>query len=383
MQQMKCETLICFLDEFNGPSVYACINLKPQNIVFIYEGREELKEHFEALEEYLNTKLPFLKIESKIIKESNYESLLNIITQYNKDTTILNISTGDRLLTLFALKICEKEDYKCIFVDLDGEVVLDLHSNKAEPLQLQSKEMEVRDLIASSGGEIYDESTGLYEDKMVQSMIDYILKNYSVWVRLKSILRDSYVIHHDESNPHIVTINKKLIQNFHLFKDFFDKAVELNLFRIIHSNSNKLVLDFLNLEYKSFIFKAGTWLEVLVYKVVKEIKEIDDVRAGVVFLWDNEDTSIRNEADVLAAANSQLIYISCKDTANYDEVALNEIEVYSQQIGGEDAKKILVTTKEPNKKVVLSRAEEMDIRVIIFNGNLEKFKAKLLSVIIG
>lgn len=383
MQMIKCETLICFLDEFNGPNVYACINLKPKNIVFICEEREELKETFQALEEYLWSKLPFSKIEIQIIKRVNYENLSNIINQHNRETTVLNISNGDRLLNLLAVKICEKENYNYIFVDLDKELILDLNSNIIESLQLQLQEMEVKDFIASTGGEIYDECTRLYDDEIVQKMMEYILDNYNIWVRLKAILRNTYIIHYNECNPNIVTINKNLIENFNLFKGFFDRAVELNLFEITYSSSVKLTLSFSNMNYKSFVFKAGTWLEVLVYKIVKEIKEIDDARAGVVFLWDDENTYVRNEADVLASANSKLVYISCKDTANYDEAALNEIEVYSEQIGGEDAKKVLVTTREPNKKVVLSRAEEMDIKVIIFDGDLEKFKMKLSIVVNG
>ena len=53
--------------------------------------------------------------------------------------------------------------------------------------------------------------------------------------------------------------------------------------------------------------------------------------------------------DVVAVKDSVPIFISCKDSDKYNEMALNELNVYAAKFGGENAYKILVATKEPMK----------------------------------
>jgi len=73
--------------------------------------------------------------------------------------------------------------------------------------------------------------------------------------------------------------------------------------------------------------------------------------------------------------------VSCKDSEKYDEDALNELEVYSNKIGGEDVVKILVATKLPLKTTIMDRAREMNINIVVLNNNIEKFKEELINII--
>ena len=99
-------------------------------------------------------------------------------------------------------------------------------------------------------------------------------------------------------------------------------------------------------------------------------------------MWDNEQIHVKNEIDVLASVDSKLVYISCKDTSRYGIDALNELDVYGKQIGGEEVIKILVATKEPFKRSGLLRAKEMGIDIVIFDGNVEELKKKLIKLIL-
>ena len=69
--------------------------------------------------------------------------------------------------------------------------------------------------------------------------------------------------------------------------------------------------------------------------IIKDIKEIDEVKSGVEFFWSNEYKYVKNELDVVAIKDSVLICISCKDSDKYDENALNELEVHSYKLGGD------------------------------------------------
>ncbi len=51
-----------------------------------------------------------------------------------------------------------------------------------------------------------------------------------------------------------------------------------------------------------------------------------------------------------------LICVSCKDSKKYDEVALNELNVYSEQLGGENVIKILVATHPPIKSSISKKS---------------------------
>ena len=146
-------------------------------------------------------------------------------------------------------------------------------------------------------------------------------------------------------------------------------------------NNDKVKVRFLNNYIKGFIFKSGTWLEIATNNLLKNIKEIDECRNGVIFLWNNGRKTVRNELDIIAVKDSVPICISCKDSDKYNEMALNELNVYASKIGGENAYKILVATKEPIKEPVKMRAKEMGIRLVIFDGNEKKFINTIKNII--
>ena len=75
------------------------------------------------------------------------------------------------------------------------------------------------------------------------------------------------------------------------------------------------------------------------------------------------------------------IFISCKDSDKYNEMALNELNVYASKFGGENSYKFLVATKEPIKSPVSIRAKEMGIHLIIFDGDEDKFIRTIKAII--
>ena len=109
--------------------------------------------------------------------------------------------------------------------------------------------------------------------------------------------------------------------------------------------------------------------------------KIDESKNGVMFLWNDDNKSVRNEVDVVAVKDSVPIFISCKDSDKYNEMALNELNVYASKFGGENSYKFLVATKEPIKSPVSIRAKEMGIHLIIFDGDEDKFIRTIKAII--
>ncbi|HUV84246.1 MAG TPA: DUF1887 family CARF protein [Methanosarcinales archaeon] len=99
--------------------------------------------------------------------------------------------------------------------------------------------------------------------------------------------------------------------------------------------------------------------------------------SGMLFVWE-EELQVHNELDVVASVDSHLVCISCKDTEKYDIEELNELEVYSEHLGGRKVTKILVSTERPERgEMIYQRAEEMGIKIVLFNGDVHRFKDEL------
>ena len=209
-----------------------------------------------------------------------------------------------------------------------------------------------------------------------------IYKNLEIWHKYKQKLYDSNIFIHYAEDSNVIKINLNLLSK--------DEKVILSKILIYlkriggidYTTEEKEIKVYFKKEYlKSFIFKSGTWLEVATNNIINEIKEIDEVRSGVMFLWNDKSKIVRNELDVVAVKDSVAICISCKDSDKYNENSLNELDVYSNKIGGKNVYKILVATKDPIKTAVKYRAMEMGISLIIFDGNEEKFKIKIREAI--
>jgi hypothetical protein len=382
---MKCRNLINLVDKFNEHNIIASLTLNPENIVFIYENYDEQIKELENISNYLESKLPNTVISRALIDKGKYKNVHKIISKYDSKETLLNISGGSKIMSLISYEATKNLQMKSIFVDVDDEKIFIVNDDGIEELDVGLKNLGVKDFIDSTGGEIIYDSTGLGNNKKIQKYVKYIIENFDIWDDLKRILKDPKIVIHDKIILDAITVNLYSIDEYHRkrFQGFFDKLRELDLINIAYLSPSELDIKFKTLEAKTILFKTGTWLEVLVYNLIKQIKHVSDVKSGVVFLWDDDIRYVKNEVDVVASANSQLIYVSCKDTEKYDENTLNELQVYAGQLGGGEVKKILVATKESEKRSLKLRAEEMGIYVLIFNGDVEELRKKLSNIIIG
>lgn len=341
----------------------------------------------------------------KIIIDSNYENeklnkLIKIYKQYNKDIHIEVVNKKDINLidnigkevvnltidnTLDALKYlikCIEYNIEAVYVDISNKREY-WFKNGVELIEEELADLYVDDIIEANGNNIISYECKINKDNNIIDFTKIIHKNIDLWHKYKQKLYDTSLFEHDYNNPQLVKVNlykldsneKKLLLNI------IDKLKKLNLIKVSKNNDNSIDVTFLNDTLKAFIFKSGTWLEILTESVVKEISTIDDVKSGVVFLWNEPKGNIKNELDVVAVKDSIMVVISCKDSSKYDENTLNELKVYSDKLGGENTKKILVATKRPIKTSIFDRAKEMDINIVILDKDLNRFKKYLEFII--
>lgn len=375
---MKFNLLINQLDEHNEVGLLLAQKYKVKSVVMLYKNKEKKK-----LDKFKELYIDFNNIEviDELIDEDNYDNLKNIISKYKEKEIIINLTGGNRITSLIMLKIAIELNIQCVYVDLlkKRRYIFDKEYRIIEqPLE----DISISDVIHLSGSNITLDSTSLAEKSDIQEFTKVILSNLDIWHKYKQKLYDNNIFKHDYKDTSRISINKCLVESeeLKLIYNILNYLREKNEVEFIEDKDNIEVL-FKNDYLKGFIFKSGTWLEVLTTLVVQSIEDIDEVKSGLTFYWGDDLKRVRNELDVVAIRDSVLICISCKDSDKYDEDALNELQVYSERLGGKNAIKILVATKEPVKKTVLDRAKEMNINIVTLDKNIDIFKKALIDLI--
>lgn len=378
---MNYDFIITILDEHNESSILLAEKLKPKEIIYLYKKDEELKVLNSLRQFYLN-KFPNCNFSDEKLGKDTISSIEEIIKRMKSKNTAICLNQGNKKDILIMYTLALKHNIDGFFLDIPKEELLKLNLESVQCEKCNFVDLDVEDIIDSIGASIVVDSTEISEINIIETMTNYIADNLDLWKKYKIRLSDNSVFIHDESNPRSIKIDKELLSREEvLLLDKILNFLEKNGQIKVKELEQCLKVIFQNEFIKGFIFKSGTWLEVLTKNIIEEIKSIDDIKSGLLFLWNDKESRVKNELDVVAIKDSVLICVSCKDSKKYDEVALNELNVYSDQLGGENVIKILVATHPPIKSSISKRAKEMGINLVVFDGNKKAFKEELEKII--
>lgn len=378
---MNYDFIITILDEHNESSILLAEKLKPKEIIYLYKKDEELKVLNSLRQFYLN-KFPNCNFSDEKLGKDTISSIEEIIKRMKSKNTAICLNQGNKKDILIMYTLALKHNIDGFFLDIPKEELLKLNLESVQCEKCNFVDLDVEDIIDSIGASIVVDSTEISEINIIENMTNYIADNLDLWKKYKIRLSDNSVFIHDESNPRSIKIDKELLSREEvLLLDKILNFLEKNGQIKVKELEQCLKVTFQNEFIKGFIFKSGTWLEVLTKNIIEEIKSIDDIKSGLLFLWNDKESRVKNELDVVAIKDSVLICVSCKDSKKYDEVALNELNVYSEQLGGENVIKILVATHPPIKSSISKRAKEMGINLVVFDGNKKSFKEELEKII--
>lgn len=378
---MNYDFIITILDEHNESSILLAEKLKPKEIIYLYKKDEELKVLNSLRQFYLN-KFPNCNFSDEKLGKDTISSIEEIIKRMKSKNTAICLNQGNKKDILIMYTLALKHNIDGFFLDIPKEELLKLNLESVQCEKCNFVDLDVEDIIDSIGASIVVDSTEISEINIIETMTNYIADNLDLWKKYKIRLSDNSVFIHDESNPRSIKIDKELLSREEVMLldkilNFLEKNGQIK----VKGLEQCLKVTFQNEFIKGFIFKSGTWLEVLTKNIIEEIKSIDDIKSGLLFLWNDKESRVKNELDVVAIKDSVLICVSCKDSKKYDEVALNELNVYSEQLGGENVIKILVATHPPIKSSISKRAKEMGINLVVFDGNKKAFKEELEKII--
>ncbi|WP_297993754.1 Card1-like endonuclease domain-containing protein [uncultured Clostridium sp.] len=373
------DILINQVDEHNESNILATQEFNPSTVYFIKDKDSE--EKMKTLKLYYEKNFPKIKIEEFSVEEGDKEGLEKIIKNIKDKNVLINLTGGNKINSLILLEICIRENLIALYIDIKKKVMYEFK----ESIIIHKKtfeDLEIDDIVKASGGKIVEDSSELCNKKDLIYFAEKISSNLELWHKYKQQLYDASIFEHDSMEQQRIYIHTKALENEEV--NLLDKILlKLKEMKEINykKQDDKITVNFNNDYLKAFIFKSGTWLEIETNKLINKIEEVDEAKNGVMFLWNDANQSVRNELDVVAVKDSVPIFISCKDSDKYNEMALNELNVYASKFGGENSYKILVATKEPIKSPVKIRAKEMGINLIIFDGNEEKFIKEVKKII--
>lgn len=373
------DILINQVDEHNESNILATQEFNPSTVYFIKDKDSE--EKMKTLKLYYEKNFPKIKIEEFSVEEGDKEGLEKIIKNIKDKNVLINLTGGNKINSLILLELCIRENLIALYIDIKKKVMYEFK----ESIIIHKKtfeDLEIDDIVKASGGKIVEDSSELCNKKDLIYFAEKISSNLELWHKYKQQLYDASIFEHDSMEQQRIYIHTKALENEEV--NLLDKILlKLKEMKEINykKQDDKITVNFNNDYLKAFIFKSGTWLEIETNKLINKIEEVDEAKNGVMFLWNDANQSVRNELDVVAVKDSVPIFISCKDSDKYNEMALNELNVYASKFGGENSYKILVATKEPVKSPVKIRAKEMGINLIIFDGNEEKFIKEVKKII--
>lgn len=377
---MKVDILINQLDEHNEGNILASKKFNVKEVIFL-RGRDEDKA-IKAMKLYYEKYMKSVIFTEIIVEEGDIKTITKIIIENKSKNIIVNLTGGKRINSLILLELCNNNKVKSIYVDIKNKYLYTI-DNEIEILKEEFYDLEIADIVEASGGSIIEDSTDLCKRQDLIYLTKKIYNNLPLWNKYKQKLYDGNIFCNDYKDSSRVIVNLDSLDDYEkeLLDKIMNKLIELGGISCRNINKDKIEVLFLKWYLRGFLFKSGTWLELATNILINEIQEIDQVKNGVIFLWNDDIKGVRNEVDVVAIKDSVPICISCKDSDKYNENALNELNVYSSKIGGKKAYKILVSTKEPIKLAVKERAKEMGINIVIFDGDEEKFKDKIRDII--
>lgn len=378
----KYNTLINIVGENNDFNIIATKTFNPNRVVLIHDGSDENKDYTDDIRSYYRKNFRNVTIIEETISRPISDSLEKILIKYKNDNSIVNVTGSNTLVNLYVYNFCDKFDVDYGYLEVAHSDIIIYSDGKIEIINMELYDMNVDDFISISGGKIIWHNTPSYENDNLSSIYQYLTEKYDKWNIVKNILKEmEYIRYHD------FIYNRLFINTSDLNEMQIKSVLEfLNILKQLHyikykHKKNQIRVDIKNQFAKSLIMVSGYWLEFITYSAVKMLDNIDDLKTGVVFLWDRDVDDVKNELDILASTDSSLICISCKDSRGYDQEALNELKVYSRRLSKGNNIDILVSTSYPKKENVINRAKEMGIDIVIFDGDVSKFKRELQDIV--
>ncbi len=364
-------TLIKYYDKDVLKNIMTPLTLKPDRIIFLYDGGIRDKSCFYGIKNCFKRHLPETTVEHYPVTTLNvleiYDKTLSVMQK--DENQIIDLTGGSEMMLIAGYRAgCEKGI--CLYyTDLINGKILNIRDNS---LIAKTIELTLEDFIEARGADFLGNSHTEPEPKRYQDILAmcYVLfENLEQWKKTSSYLQivAARVPPHEllisgrmevlQKNGHKVSPNKKILFAFQ----------EYGFIRNLKMNKDNVSFAFTSLTNKQYAINFGVWLELFVFIHAKETEAFHDVKLGMMIDWNAYDgvAVTGNEIDVVLSDHSLPVFISCK-LRHADTAAINELVIARKRVGGWFSKGILIAFgwDKKNHTGTYKRAKELGIELM-------------------
>ncbi len=333
----------------------------PEKVIFLYEKSDEQRIHNPVIHRYLDCEIEYLKVSRQTISE--------VCKTVRRDDTAFDIHGGNYFAIAAVSQIAEERGAELYYPDLETGKMLILKDGKVTLKDLILPKLTVSEMVALYGAKVRTLPEEQYDERgrrIVEACMRAKHRNNKRWVNFTKTIGNLF----KKYGTRDVITTEAYIYREH--RSIFEEIRDT--FSVLEDDYRHLRFKLADPAYAQLLADPGVAFEYDTYYQLTDSNCFDDVDIRVNVDWNGGEFTAsdpNSELDVMATLNSRMICISCK-SGKYDQQAVYEVKANAEKFGGERAVPVLCTDLNENHPELVSKAEELGVLVIEYQGMWER-----------
>jgi len=405
-------TLIEFFDNNAIDNIISSLILRPKRVVLFGYNYDSLVAFSERMNFTFKSKNIDIQVECIEIDNGSFEDTKKLFSEFIEKygDCAFDLSGGDSLILAAIGAVSEKYSLSMHTVNLKNGTINIINDSNNAYKKFYGSKLSVEDCIIINGGVSKARNnrntfrnSGFVND--IKNLWNICNKNCAEWNKtihnLGEVIR-CYAKKQSGKKMYVAKISdinegfKKLNKSFYLNATIIQRLVSYGYLTSFNNDGEQLSVSFKNDLTFDVLTKSGRLLELYTFMIGATIeingkKFFDDYQSSVIIDWENPVRKsylavddVINEIDVIFTKNVTPVFVSCKNGNLVSVDELYKLFVVAERFGGENVKKILVSTYFEPDEYFLKRAKELGIKVIfnVDKMSFRKFSDKLCESVI-
>jgi hypothetical protein len=364
--------LFSLIGKETTPNYRAYCELMPDVLIHIYSDiTKSASDILVSMIDDSKTEVILLEVNGE-----NYYDTLSKLQEFDfgiieRDTVSINITGGTKMMALALTEYSESiKTAKLHFFYIDRSQ--NIHWYRENRIDVLHKKLALDEFIQLQGQKI----------KSKETFVDVVEKFKNSITQINSILSDfSKKKDWDSFLKYFVAVIRRLHMRpenknksiYNIYKNWYQVNEQLNLritwdeslFEVYVDNKLLVKLEQTKAEIEWFIFNAG-WFEIITAIKLSTKYDQDNLFMNVCFPLRIDAQLLKNEVDILINDGGKLIFIECK-SGDVKSEDINSIKIRKDTYGGLIGENLLVTQYEIEKKIILEKCQELDIKTVVYS----------------